>query len=79
MSIDQAQLEEFRRSLEADDYRLEVSVADDSADVRIHAGPDACAECLVPKSMMATMLEPVLGVSADRIELTYPTEFPGDH
>ncbi|MEX0426106.1 hypothetical protein AB3X52_00625 [Nocardioides sp. DS6] len=79
MSIDQAQLEDFRKTMAADDYHLEVDVTDGAADVRIKAGPDACAECLVPKTMMATMLAPVLGVDAERIALTYPTEFPGDH
>ena len=79
MSIDQAQLEDFRKTMAADDYHLEVDVTGDAADVRIKAGPSACEECLVPKSMMATMLAPVLGVPADRIALTYPTEFPGDH
>jgi len=79
MSIDQDQLEDFRKTMAADDYHLEVEVDGGTADVRIKAGPDACAECLVPKTMMATMLAPVLGVDADHIELTYPTEFPGDH
>ncbi|MEP9382035.1 hypothetical protein [Nocardioides sp. KR10-350] len=79
MSIDQDQLEEFRRTMAADDYHLDVSVDDGSAAVSIKAGPDACEECLVPKSMMAAMLSPVLGVEAEQITLTYPTEFPGDH
>lgn len=79
MSIDQDQLEDFRKTMAADDYHLEVDVDGSAASVRIKAGPDACAECLVPKTMMATMLAPVLGVDPAAIELTYPTEFPGDH
>lgn len=79
MSIDQSQLEDFRKTMAADDYHLEVDVDGSAANVRIKAGPDACEECLVPKTMMAAMLAPVLGVDPGSISLTYPTEFPGDH
>jgi hypothetical protein len=78
MSIDQAQLDDFRKSLEADDYHLDVQVHGDAATARIEAGPTACAECLVPKPLFAAVLSPLVGVPADRIEVTYPTEFPGD-
>lgn len=74
MSIDQAELEEFRKSLAADGYRLDVDVRAESAEVRIIAGPDACADCLVAKPMMRSMLAPVLGVAADNIDLRYPTD-----
>lgn len=74
MSIDHAGLEEFRKSLAADGYRLDVDVSADSADVRIVAGPDACDDCLVSKPVMRTMLAPVLGVPADDIDLRYPTD-----
>ncbi|HET6300375.1 hypothetical protein [Microbacterium sp.] len=74
MPIDQAQLDDFRRSLEADDYHLDIALEGDAATARIVAGPDACAECLVPKDLMRNMLAPMLGVDAERIELTYPVE-----
>lgn len=74
MSIDHAELEEFRRSLAADGYRLDLDLSGESAAVRIIAGPDACADCLVSKSMMRMMLAPVLGVEADEIELSYPAD-----
>jgi hypothetical protein len=74
MSIDEAQLEEFRKSLEADDYSMDVTEQQDRVQVRIAAGPEACEECLVPKELMATMLAPVLGVDPDRVELVYPTD-----
>ena len=74
MSIDQQQLAEFRKTMEADDYHLTVDVSDDAATATIAAGPDACDECLVPKDFMRHMLSPILGVEAARIDITYPTE-----
>jgi len=74
MSIDQGQLEEFRRTLEADDYHLAIEMVDEGAVARIAAGPTACAECLVPKDFMRRMLAPMLGVASERIELSYPVE-----
>lgn len=74
MSIDQQQLDEFRKTLEADDYHLSVEVLDDCATARIEAGPDACAECLVPKDFMRQMLSPLLGVGAENIDIAYPVE-----
>jgi hypothetical protein len=74
VSIDQAQLEQLKQTLQADDYRLDVDVHGDSADVAIVAGPDACEECLVPKPLMQSMLAPVLGVQPDSIRLVYPTD-----
>ena len=74
MSIDQAQLDQLKQTLQADDYRLHVDVQGDAADVKIVAGPDACEECLVPKPLMQSMLAPVLGVQPENIRLTYPTD-----
>jgi hypothetical protein len=74
MSIDYAELEEFRKSLAADGYRLDVDVSTESAAVRIVAGPDACDDCLVSKPLMRAMLAPVLGVAEDDIDLSYPAD-----
>ncbi len=74
MSIDQQQLDDFRKTLEADDYHLNITFEADSARAVIEAGPDACAECLVPKDFMRQMLAPLVGVAADKIEVTYPVE-----
>ncbi|MGO1768638.1 MAG: hypothetical protein ACTHZX_01685 [Microbacterium sp.] len=74
MTIDQSQIDALRGSLEADDYHLSLDVSDDAASAVITAGPDACAECLVPKDLMRQMLSPMIGVAADRIEMTYPVE-----
>jgi hypothetical protein len=74
VSIDEAQLEQLRETLKADDYRLDVDVNGDAADVAIIAGPNACEECLVPKPLMQSMLAPVLGLQPDSIRLSYPTD-----
>lgn len=74
MTIDQVQLDEFRKTLEADDYHLSIEVDGDEALARIEAGPDACAECLVPKDFMRQMLSPLLGVGAERIRVDYPVD-----
>ncbi len=74
MSIDEAQLEEFRKSLQADDYWMDVTEQQDRVQVRIAAGPEACEECLVPKELMASMLAPMLGVDPETVELFYPAD-----
>jgi hypothetical protein len=74
VEVDQPQLAKIRQSLEADDYRLDVVVHSGRAKVTIAAGPSACADCLVSKDLMRSMLAPVLGVSPDLIELAYPAE-----
>jgi hypothetical protein len=79
MSVDQKQLDQLKQTLQADDYRMDVDLQGDSADVAIVAGPNACEECLVPKPLMQSMLGPVLGVDPASIRLVYPTDFPGDH
>lgn len=74
MGVDEPALEEIRRSLQAEDYQLLVTMQENAAQVAIAAGPTACAECLVPKDLMRAMLAPALGVPADRIELAYPAD-----
>lgn len=70
-------LEGFREGLVADGYDLLVDgFADGTARLRIAAGPDACAECLVPKKLMVSMLEESLKELPDvrAIEVAYPGE-----
>jgi hypothetical protein len=74
MTTDQAQFDALRQSLEADDYHLDLRVDGDAAVATITAGPDACAECLVPKDLMKLMLSPMIGVPADHIEMNYPVD-----
>jgi hypothetical protein len=74
VGVDQSALDKIRRSLDAEDYRLQVTVHEHGATVAIAAGPSACADCLVPKDLMRVMLAPALGVRPEEIELTYPRE-----
>ncbi|GAA3663164.1 hypothetical protein [Microbacterium marinilacus] len=74
MTTDQAQFAALQQSLEADDYHLSLEVTGDDAVATITAGPDACAECLVPKDLMKRMLSPMIGVDAERIEMNYPVD-----
>jgi hypothetical protein len=76
MSVDQKQLDQLKQTLQADDYRMDVDLQGDVADVAIVAGPDACEECLVPKPLMQSMLAPVLGIEPGSIRLVYPTDSP---
>lgn len=74
VGIDESALAQIRQSLQAEDYQLDVRIDGDGAQVAIAAGPSACAECLVPKSLMRAMLAPALGVRPEMIELAYPKE-----
>ena len=70
-------LADFREGLVADGYDLTVDgYADGTARLRISAGPAACADCLVPKTLMASMLkESLRGLPDIRVvELAYPLE-----
>ncbi|MGH8981555.1 MAG: hypothetical protein ACRDWE_11155 [Acidimicrobiales bacterium] len=71
--IDMEGLASIRTSLEADGYAIDVTEGDRIA-VVISATPDACAECLVPESVMVPILEHSLKVPGDLIDLTYPTD-----
>jgi len=64
--------------LEADGYALELR--EEGADLlvaEIKAGPDACADCLVPKEMMRGYFDSALRKALDAppdVELIYPTD-----
>jgi hypothetical protein len=61
-------------SLATDGYRMEITEEGDHISVTITATPQACADCLVPKDLMRSMLSQTLGVPAETIELTYPRD-----
>src|SRR5690348_4392079 len=61
-------------SLATDGYRMEIAEEGDHVSVTITATPEACADCLVPKDLMRSMLSQALGVPAEAIGLTYPRE-----
>ena len=67
----------LRMGYEADGYQLAVEGidADGVVKVRIAAGPNACAECLVPKANAAGMIRGSLrGLPVSRVEVAYPTD-----
>jgi hypothetical protein len=74
VSIDENALSGLRSTLEADDYRMAVTESGSSVEVTITAGPDACDDCLVPKSIMRNILHAALGVPEDAIVLNYPAD-----
>jgi hypothetical protein len=73
-SADNTALADLRRTLAADDYGMEVDREGGAVRVRITAGPDACADCLVPPPIMRGILGKALGVGEDSISLVYPAE-----
>lgn len=75
----EAALEKMKTMLGADGYELDVSVADGGVTLDVRATPEACAECLVPKSLFASMATDMLakgGVTIDaaNVQVTYPAE-----
>lgn len=66
-------LQKFQDVLSADGYTLSWSLTDAGGVViRIGAGPDACADCLVPLPVMEAIMTDALGptpYTLDRIEL----------
>ncbi|MFF4777968.1 hypothetical protein [Microtetraspora fusca] len=71
---DDARLEQMAATLAVDGYHLTVEESGAGFDVRITADPETCGDCLVPKKILVTMLQPILGVDADAIRLTYPND-----
>lgn len=66
----------FATGLAADGYALEV-IGTDSGGLRVEivAGPDACADCLIPQEMFSDMLSARLasqGVEFSELSLVYP-------
>jgi hypothetical protein len=67
----------LRQAFAADGYDLQVEdIADGVARIRIVAGPDACEDCLVPKTIMSGLMQTSLaGVpEVKQVELIYPTD-----
>ncbi|GAA1332756.1 hypothetical protein [Pseudonocardia xinjiangensis] len=77
MTIDDTALAGLRATLAADDYAMEVRPHGPGVQVQISAGPEACADCLVPKPIMRSILHTALGVPEEAIELAYPGDETG--
>jgi hypothetical protein len=72
-----AALAPLRDMLALDGYGLSLTERGDELVARITAGPEACEDCLVPKTIMAAhieraLLEALLEVPS--VRLVYPTE-----
>jgi hypothetical protein len=61
-----------RAMLAADGFALTLTQDGDTIVATISAGPDACRDCLVPKTLMLTYFEKALGPAHPKIRLTYP-------
>jgi hypothetical protein len=73
----EAALQPVASALEADGYLLHARQDDGGVQIEIAAGPDACEDCLVPKSLMSRMIETTLtaaGISAPLVDLRYPAD-----
>lgn len=70
--VDMEGLAGIRTSLEADGYAIDVVEEGERVGVVISATPAACADCLVPQTVMVAILGQALKVPAASIELTYP-------
>ena len=73
--IEQA-LEDLVGSFAVDDYRLSIAgFSDGVLKLTIDAGPSACAECLVPETILSGIVRNSLprGISVSKIEIQYPS------
>ena len=59
---------EISATLAADGYHLQIAEAGGRVRVTITAGPEACADCLVPENLMRGILGQALGVPEDTID-----------
>lgn len=76
----EAALSGLRDMLNADGYDMSLSIsAPGTLGLKVIAGPDACAECLVPKDLMAAIAMDALAgtIPVSLIEVRYPSD-PGD-
>lgn len=63
-------------SLRADGYELQIEEVGAKLRLRVNAGEDACAECLVPPPVLTRIVSAALdgAYPPERIVLTYPDE-----
>lgn len=63
--------------LAADGYRLAVEENGHRLALTVTPGPDACADCLVPKDVFRGIAAQRLGIDGELIDVTYPADLPG--
>ncbi len=74
-----AALRPLRETLNADGYDLAVEAAGNGLLLRVHAQPEACEECLVPKTLFLSLIHQTLQDAGGPdngapIELVYPLD-----
>ena len=74
-----AALGPMKTMLIADGYLLDARLDGRVLEISVSATPDACAECLVPKEMLAAMAADMLtrqgaDVDASTLSITYPAD-----
>jgi hypothetical protein len=68
-----AALADVREALEADGFELSVVPGDGArVTIEVKAGPNACAECLIPKDVFEQMVTATLGDDASTLTIVYP-------
>ena len=63
--------------LAADGYQLAVEENGHRVALTVSPGPDACADCLVPKDVFRGIAAHQLGIDGDLIDIAYPADLPG--
>jgi len=63
--------------LAADGYNLAVEENERRVALTVSPGPDACADCLVPKDVFRGIASHQLGIDGELIDITYPADLPG--
>jgi len=65
----------LRASLAADGYELVIAEGEgDSIVCTVASGPDVCDDCLVPKSVVGSLVADALGIHEQRVIVHYPNE-----
>jgi hypothetical protein len=75
-AADQA-ISETRKSLEASGFSVACADNDGVLTISLTAGPDACAECLVPRAVLESIVGRELadrGVQAGGVRVVYPVD-----
>lgn len=68
-------LDDLRTMLATDGFGLEIDAQPERTNVEIvTVSDDACADCIVPESIMRMYLEPALGVTGDALHIKYPED-----
>lgn len=65
-------LDGIRSALAADGYTLSVVEEPSRVLIRVDAGPDSCADCLVPKDLMLQMVRGRTPLETRELMLSYP-------